>query len=75
MMTAKMGEKDSADDVRKAFAVFDPDEMGHFDFQKLNTVAKDLGDANHERECSNPWPVSLHRYVLSNVSTTWQGKI
>ena len=40
MMTAKMGEKDSRDDVLKAFQVFDSDETGAIDLKKLDRVAK-----------------------------------
>jgi len=40
MMSAKMGEKDSRDDVLKAFQVFDSDETGAIDLRKLDRVAK-----------------------------------
>merc|ERR1711904_327005 len=44
MMTAKMGEKDSRDDLIKAFRVFDSDETGSISFKNLSRVAKELGE-------------------------------
>merc|ERR1712164_201728 len=40
MMTAKMGEKDSRDDLLKAFRVFDSDGTGGINFNNLSRVAK-----------------------------------
>ena len=50
MMTAKMGEKDSRDDILKAFRVFDTDESGAIDLKKLDRVAKDLGENMTDEE-------------------------
>merc|ERR1712139_192330 len=40
MMSAKMGEKDSREDLIKAFRVFDADETGGITFKNLSRVAK-----------------------------------
>merc|ERR1711907_850906 len=50
MMTAKMGEKDSRDDLIKAFRVFDSDETGGISFKNLSRVAKELGENMTDEE-------------------------
>merc|ERR1711998_335331 len=50
MMTAKMGEKDSRDDLLKAFRVFDSDETGGISFKNLSRVAKELGENMTDEE-------------------------
>jgi len=43
MMTAKMGEKDSREEILKAFRLFDDDETGKISLRNLKRVAKELG--------------------------------
>lgn len=44
LMSVKMGEKDSKDEVLKAFKLFDDDNTGKITFKNLKRVAKELGE-------------------------------
>merc|ERR1712023_541748 len=50
MMTAKMGEKDSREDLIKAFRFLDSDETGGITFKNLSRVAKELGENMTDEE-------------------------
>ena len=45
MMTTKMGERDSHEEMIKAFRLFDDDETGKISFRNLKRVAKELGES------------------------------
>lgn len=44
LMSAKMAEKDSKEEILKAFRLFDDDETGKISFKNLKRVAKELGE-------------------------------
>merc|ERR1711988_399771 len=50
MMTAKMGEKDSREEIIKAFRLFDDDETGRISFKDLKRVARELGETMTDEE-------------------------
>ncbi|KAK9398894.1 caltractin-like [Crotalus adamanteus] len=44
MMTTKMNEKDSKEEILKAFRLFDDDGTGKISFKNLKRVSKELGE-------------------------------
>lgn len=44
LMSVKMAEKDSKEEIMKAFRLFDDDETGKISFKNLKRVAKELGE-------------------------------
>merc|ERR1711934_285501 len=50
MMTGKMGEKDTKEEINKVFKLFDSDSTGKVSFANLKKVAKELGENMSEEE-------------------------
>merc|ERR1739847_13832 len=50
MMTAKMSEKDSREEILKAFRLFDDDETGKISFRNLKRVAEELHEMIDEAD-------------------------
>lgn len=50
LMKAKMAEKDSNEEILKAFRLFDDDETGKISFKNLKRVAKELGENLNDEE-------------------------
>merc|ERR1711939_165695 len=50
MMTGKMGEKDTKEEIIKVFKLFDDDSTGKISFKNLKRVAKELGENMTEEE-------------------------
>merc|ERR1711998_791199 len=44
MMTGKMGERDSREDIEKVFKLFDDDNTNKISFRNLARVAEELGE-------------------------------
>jgi centrin-1 len=50
LMTVKMAEKDSKDDLIRAFRLFDDDDTGKISFKNLKRVAIELGETLTDEE-------------------------
>merc|ERR1712115_346292 len=50
MMTAKMSQKDSREEILKAFRLFDDDETGFITLKNLRRVAKEIGENMTDEE-------------------------
>ena len=50
MMTAKMSDKDSREDIHKVFNLFDDDGTGQISLRNLKRVAKELGETMTDAE-------------------------
>merc|ERR1712007_195990 len=50
MMTGKMGEKDSREDIEKVFKLFDDDNTNKISFRNLARVAEELGENIDDEE-------------------------
>merc|ERR1711957_1005458 len=50
MMTAKMGEKDTREDIEKVFKLFDDDNTNKISFRNLARVAEELGESIDDEE-------------------------
>merc|ERR1719199_1780704 len=50
MMTAKMAEKDSREEIVKVFRLFDDDETGKISFKNIKRVAQELGENMTDEE-------------------------
>lgn len=67
MMTAKMGERDSREEIMKAFKLFDDDNTGFITLKNLKRVAKELGENLTDEELqvrigcnASAWCVQRH---------------
>ena len=50
MMTARMSDKDTREDINKVFRLFDDDKSGFISLKNLRRVAKELGETMTEEE-------------------------
>ncbi len=50
LMTARMSEKDSKEDIKKVFRLFDEDNTGYITTNNLKRIAKDLGENMDDTE-------------------------
>jgi len=50
MMTGKMGDRDSPEEIRRVFKLFDDDETGKISFRNLKRVARELGENMTDEE-------------------------
>jgi len=50
MMTARLSDKDSRDDINKVFRLFDDEKAGYITIKNLRRVAKELGETMTDEE-------------------------
>ncbi len=50
MMTAKMSDKDTKEDINKVFKLFDDDTTGKISMKNLKRVARELGETMNDAE-------------------------
>ncbi|MED6135643.1 putative calcium-binding protein cml13 [Stylosanthes scabra] len=50
MMTAKIGERDSKEELMKAFQIIDQDKNGKISVSNIKSIAKELGERFTDRE-------------------------
>lgn len=50
MMTARMSDKDTREDIAKVFRLFDDDTSGSISLRNLRRVAKELGETMTDEE-------------------------
>jgi len=50
IMTARISDKDSKEDISKVFSLFDDDGTGYISLQNLKRVAKELGETTSDAE-------------------------
>ena len=50
MMTARMSDKDTREDINKVFRLFDDDSTGQITLKNLRRVARELGETMTEEE-------------------------
>ena len=50
MMTARMSDKDTRDDINKVFRIFDDDKTGFITIKNLRRICKELGETMTDEE-------------------------
>ena len=50
MMTARLSDKDTKEDINKVFRLFDDDKTGTINLKNLKRVAKELGETMTDEE-------------------------
>ena len=68
MMTAKMSDKDTREDIQKVFNLFDDDQTGHISLRNLKRVAKELGETmSGTSMCKRPVCVRVRSGLMAAV--------
>ena len=50
LMTARVGDRDSREDIEKVFKLFDDERNGQLSIKQLRRVAKELGETMDDAE-------------------------
>ena len=64
LMAIKMSEKDTKDEILKAFKLFDDDETGKISFENLKRVSQELGENLTDEELK----VNYRSYFLKQIT-------
>jgi Ca2+-binding EF-hand superfamily protein len=67
MMTAKMSDKDTREDIQKVFNLFDDDQSGKISLRNLKRVAKELGETMSGMLAYIYTETFMDRYTISNL--------
>ena len=67
MMTGKMGDRDSPEEIRRVFKLFDDDETGRISFRNLKRVARELGENMTDEELQEMINKVRHDLVRKDV--------
>merc|ERR1711881_532415 len=62
MMTGKMGEKDSREDIEKVFKLFDDDSTNKISFRNLARVAEELQDMINQADRDGDGEINLDEF-------------
>merc|ERR1711953_1232940 len=62
MMTGKMGEKDSREDIEKVFKLFDDDNTNKISFRNLARVAEELQDMINQADRDGDGEINLDEF-------------
>ena len=66
MMTARMSDKDSKEDIKKVFKLFDDDKTDSITLNNLRRVARELGETMDDNELNE---------MIERADTGGEGKV
>ena len=66
LMTVKLGQRDSHEEMLKAFRLFDDDESGYVTFKNLKRIAMELGESISDEELQE---------MIDEADRSGQGKV
>lgn len=64
IITQRLGDTKSADGVKKLFNLYDIDDSGSIDFDKVKRIAKELGETMTDEDLHN---MMHHVHVLNRT--------
>merc|ERR1712007_243641 len=62
MMTGKMGEKDTREDIEKVFKLFDDDNTGKISLRNLRRVAQELGEMINQADRDGDGEINIDEF-------------